>query len=100
MTIELAIVISGLSLAFGIYQGVSNMKRNNKSDAKEDASQLTTVIVKLENIRTDLLEIKTDLKDVKEDLKDHTSRIVKLEQQIKIINNTIFGKETKADEKN
>lgn len=100
MTIEVALVISGLSLAFGIYQGISNMKRNNKEDAKADASQLTTVIVKLENIGSDLIEIKTDLKDVKADLKDHATRLVRLEQQIKVLNNTVFGKEGKKDEEN
>lgn len=100
MTIEVALVISGLSLAFGIYQGISNMKRNNKEDAKADASQLTTVIVKLENIGSDLIEIKTDLKDVKADLKDHAARLVRLEQQIKVLNNTVFGKEGKKDEEN
>ena len=100
MTIEVALVISGLSLAFGIYQGISNMKRNSKADAQADASQLTTVIVKLENIGSDLKELKTDLKDMKDDLKDHAARIVRLEQQVKVLNNHIFGKEGKKDEEN
>ena len=96
MTIEVALVISAVSLAFGIYQGVSNMKRNSKYDIKTDASQLTTVIVKLENIGNDITEMKGDLRDVKVDIKDHSERLVKAEQQIKVLNKTVF-KDTAND---
>ncbi|NCC07453.1 MAG: hypothetical protein EOM30_05280 [Clostridia bacterium] len=96
MTIEVALVISAISLAFGIYQGVSNMKRNARYDIKTDASQLTTVIVKLENIGNDITEMKGDLRDVKVDIKDHSERLVKAEQQIKVLNKTVF-KDTAND---
>lgn len=96
MTIEVALVISAVSLAFGIYQGVSNMKRNSKYDIKTDASQLTTVIVKLENIGNDITEMKGDLRDVKVDIKEHSERLVKVEQQIKVLNKTVF-KDTAND---
>lgn len=99
MTIEVALVISAISLAFGIYSGVSNLKRNTKQDAKTDSAQLTTVIVKLENIGNDISEIKADLRDVKSDVKDHSTRLVKVEQQVKVLNNTVFGrKEDKSNE--
>lgn len=61
MTIEVAILISGLSLAFAIYQGIANIRRNQKADDKNEASQLTTVIVKLDHIVTCVTEIKTEL---------------------------------------
>lgn len=96
MTVEIALVISAISLAFSIFQGVSNLKRNAKQDTKADSSQLTTVIVKLENIGNDISEIKTDLRDVRSDIKDHSMRLVKIEQQIKVLNNTVFGR--KEDE--
>lgn len=100
MTIEIALVISAISLAFGIYQGVSNLKRNNKQDAKADSAQLTTVIVKLENIGNDISEIKADLRDVKSDVKDHSTRLVKVEQQVKVLNNVVFGGKDDKNEKN
>ncbi len=40
MTVEVALVISGLSVAFGIWPGVSNVKRNEKNDTKADAQQV------------------------------------------------------------
>ena len=93
MTVESALVISAISLVFAIYSGVSNLKRNNKQDAKSDSAQLTTVIVKLENIGTGINEIKADVKDVKQDLKDHSDRLIRLEQQVKVLNKTVFGKD-------
>lgn len=97
MTGDIAIIISGVSLAFAIYSGVVGMKRNSRNDTKNEASQLTTVIVKLENIGNDISEIKNDLRDVKADVKEHGARIIKLEQQIKVLNKVIFnGKEKDA----
>ena len=90
MTIEVALLISGVSLAFGIYQGVSNLRRNNRTDDKNDATQLTTVIVKLENIGDGVNEIKNDMRNVKDDMKDINIRLVKTEQQVKVLNKTVF----------
>lgn len=94
MTIEIALLISGVSLAFGIYQGVSNLRRNNKQDDKSEATQLTTVIVKLENIGNDVSEIKNDMRNVKEDMKDINIRLVRVEQQVKVLNKTVFNNGT------
>jgi seryl-tRNA synthetase len=94
MTIELALLISGVSLAFGIYQGITNMRRNSKKDDRNDAAQLITVIVKLENIGNDVSEIKSDIRNIKEDMKDINIRLVKMEQQVKVLNKTVFNNGT------
>lgn len=66
------------------------MKRNARTDDRKDASELTTVIVKLENIGNDIKDIKTDLRDMKLDIQNHAEKIVKLEQQVKVLNKTVF----------
>ena len=71
MTVEVAILVSAVSLGFAIYSGVTNMKRNKATDDKKEATEMTTVIVKLEGISRDTSEIKNDLKDVKSDVKKH-----------------------------
>ena len=38
MTIEVALIMSAISLAFGIYSGVANLKRNSKTDTKTDTT--------------------------------------------------------------
>lgn len=83
MTIEAALLISGISVTFGIYQGVSNLKRNERTEAKNDASELTTVIVKLENIGDGIKEIKSELGNIKKDISDITVRLVKVEESSK-----------------
>ncbi len=35
MTIEVALLISGVSVAFGIFVGISNIRRNQKIDDKK-----------------------------------------------------------------
>lgn len=82
MTIEVALVISVVSVAFGVWQGVTNVNRNRKADDKSDATQLTTVIVKLESIGTGITEIKTEMTNVKNDVKEDRERIIKLEERV------------------
>ena len=93
MSIEVALVISAAAFVVSLVQAVFNMRRANRSDSKEDSAQLTTVIVKLESINDDTREIKSDLRDVKSDLKDHSERLVKAEQQIKVLEKNVFKRE-------
>lgn len=83
MTIELAILISIVSVVFGIWSGLTNIKRNEKTDTKNDASELTTVIVKLENIGNGITEIKSEMTNVKNDIKENRERIIKVEESSK-----------------
>lgn len=89
MTIEISLLIAGVSLAFGIWQGVSTMRRNNKCDDTKDATQLTTVIVKLENIGDGVTEIKSDLKSVKDEIKEFRDWKATATQQIKTLENNV-----------
>ena len=42
MTIEVALLISGVSLAFGLYSGIANMKRNSTTTGVSDSAQALT----------------------------------------------------------
>ena len=74
-----ALIISGLSLL-----------RAMSKDSKGNTTELTTVIVKLESISSDITEIKKDIRSVKEDVRVHGERIVRAEQKLesleKIVN--------------
>lgn len=83
MSIEIALLISCVTLAFGIYQGISNMKRSKAFDDKKDASELTTVIVKLETIGVGVSEIKSDMRNIKNDIIDLRERVTIVEQSCK-----------------
>ena len=83
MTIEVALVISALSLAFRIYQGVSNLKRNQKTDNVQEATQMTTVIVKLENIGVGISDIKADMRITNDEVRELRDRVIKVEDSAK-----------------
>lgn len=50
MSIELIVLISIVSEAFAVYEGVNNLKRNNTVDIKKDAAEMATINVKLDAI--------------------------------------------------
>lgn len=83
MTIEIALLISVVSVVFGIYAGAMNLKRNQKFDDKKDATEMTTVIVKLENIGNGITEIKSEMLNVKNDIKEDRERIIRVEESAK-----------------
>lgn len=83
MTVEIALVISFCSFAFAVYSGITNLKRNQKTDDQKDATQMTTVIVKLENISAGITEIKSEMASMKNDVKDLNTRLTVVEQSAK-----------------
>ena len=67
--------ISIASLLFAIY---SLLSKNNK----ENTSELTTVIVKLENISTGISDIKAEIANMKSDQKEDHDRLIKAESSV------------------
>jgi hypothetical protein len=84
MEIEIALLISGITMAFGIYSGMNSIRRHTKADSRKDGAEMTMVIVKLEGISEGIAEIKTDLSHVKGDIKEITERLIIAEQSIKL----------------
>jgi predicted RNase H-like nuclease (RuvC/YqgF family) len=83
MSIEIALLISGISVAFAIYSGIIRIKREEKRDNQQEAAQLTTVIVKLENLGNGISEIKNELLSLKNDTRELRDRIITVEQSTK-----------------
>lgn len=68
-------IISLLSLLFAAYSFAS---KNNK----ENTTELTTVIVKLENIGSGITDIKSEIASMKNDQKDDHDRLIKVEASV------------------
>lgn len=83
MTIELTVLLSAISVGFGVFIGMTNAKRSERNEIKSDTSSLTTVIVKLESIGVGITEIKTEMNNVKEEQKESRERIIKVEESAK-----------------
>ena len=77
-----------IALVALIFSGITVIRAFGK-DSKSNNTELTTVIVKLENIGGDIAEIKKDIRSVKSDLREHGERITRAEQKIEAIEKTI-----------
>lgn len=94
MTVEVSLIIAGLSFVFALYQGIINLRRSSRADTKADAAELVTVIVKLENIEKLLSEMRVEEKENREATAEHGERLAKIEQQVKSLNAAVFGKKS------
>lgn len=83
MTIEVALLISFVSVAFAVYSGIRNLSRNSRKDNAEEVTQMATLVVKLENIATGISEIKADMRSVKTEVNDIRERLTIVEQMAK-----------------
>lgn len=75
MTVTVPLVISIGTLLFSIYVYIT---ANNKSNTTE----LTTVIVKLENIGNGIADIKAEINSMKTEQKEDHDRLIKLESSV------------------
>ena len=83
MTIEVALLISFVSVAFSIYFGLKNNKRTDQKDIADRIARDTRTDMKLDEISADVKEVKETVKNIQNDVKDHEGRIVKLEASYK-----------------
>lgn len=83
MTIEVALLISIVSVFFAIFSGVVNMSRNKKQDDKKDAADFTTVLIRLDKISEDTNEIKNDMKSVRADVRHNSEAIIRIDESLK-----------------
>lgn len=68
-------IVSITALLFSVYQFI-------KATEKEDTTQLTTLLIKLENISDGVNEIKKDMRSLREDVQTLRERIAKAEASI------------------
>lgn len=83
MTIEVALLISCVSVAFSIFFGLKNNKRTDEKDIADRIARDTRTDMKLDEISADVKEVKETVKNIQNDVKDHEGRIVKLEASYK-----------------
>lgn len=72
-----------LIAVIGCIVGLAGWLRNHDTDQEKETSNMTTVIVKLENIRGSISDLKSDLKRTAEDLKDIDRRLTVVEESTK-----------------
>ena len=93
MTQYIPIIISAMALAFSFYS-------SNKKETKEDATAITAIQIKLENIGADTKEIKADVRYMKNDVQEIRERLAIVEQSAKSAHkrvDALTGMETRED---
>lgn len=98
MMVDVPILISALSLLVAIIVAIVSIRRGNADHDKQSASQITTLIVKLENIADGVNEIKSDMRNVKNDVQDLRDRLIIVEQSTKSAHHRIDGLTGQAKE--
>lgn len=91
MTIELSLLLSGISVAFAIFFGISNKKRNDKKETEERAAANTLMMTKLENIADDVKDIKRDYKETRTEVQNLHDRVLIVEQSLKSYHKRLDG---------
>lgn len=108
MTIEISILLTGISVAGALYFGLATKHRNEKNDVKEDTEKAvdktkeetqnnTLVMMKLEMISDDIKEIKNENRNFREDISTLRERIAKVESSLKSYHKRLDG-EQRSDE--
>ena len=83
MTIELAVLISIVSVSAALFFGLKSNRRAERNEDQKDAADMTTVSVKLDFIRSDVSDIKSSMKGAQEESKDTRERLIAVEQSAK-----------------
>ncbi|MBP3897808.1 MAG: hypothetical protein J6D57_08295 [Mogibacterium sp.] len=76
MMTYLPIVISLCSLGFAIYSALS---KNNK----DETTAMTTVIVKLDSLQSDIRDIKSEINNMRDDQRRDHDALIRLDASIK-----------------
>lgn len=83
MTIEIALLISIVSVAFTVYNSIKNAKRNDTKDIESRATESAVLNVKLDQIGSDVRDIKYDITSVKSSVQGLTERMIMVEESVK-----------------
>ena len=80
---EIALLISIISVAFSVFFGLKDSKKSDVKDIEDRVARDTKTDMKLDEISKDVKEVKETVRNIQNDVKDHEGRIVKLEASYK-----------------
>ena len=98
MKIDVPTLISIFSLSVAVIVAVSGIRRSHAADDRKEASEMTTLIVKLETINNGVNEIKSDMRNMKTDIQDLRDRLIIVEQSTKSAHHRVDKLEGKKED--
>lgn len=98
MTIELSLLLTGISVAFAVFFGISSKSRNDRKDTEQETEDRTAthtiLMTKLEHIEENVKEIKDDNKELKGEVRELRDRVIAVEQSLKSYHKRLDGIKT------
>jgi septal ring factor EnvC (AmiA/AmiB activator) len=98
MTIEVALLISIVSVAFSIYFGLKGNKRSDTRDIEERVRQDTIINTKLDSISQTMQDIKADIASMHNEINSHNDRLIIVEQSVKSAHHRLDNMEKKISD--
>lgn len=89
MSVEVALIVSIVSVAFSIFFGLKNNKRSDTKDIEERVKDNTRINMKLDSIYESTDEIKKQLTSLVDKVQAHENRLALVEAGIKRNDNAI-----------
>lgn len=83
MQVEIAVLISIVSVAFSVFFGLKNNKRSDTKDIEERVRNDTRINLKLDNISQTTQEVRNEVTSMREEIKLHNDRLIKVEESAK-----------------
>lgn len=99
MTIELATLISVISVCCAVFSAVKSNRRADTSQIERKAAETAVINTKLDQIGADVRDIKYDVSAVKKDVVDLTERMVVVEQSTKSAHHRLDNLSKESEEK-
>jgi len=93
MTVEVALVISFVSLCISAYLGFKGSKRTDTKDIEERAKENAMINFKLDNIEQATKDIRSDISTLRNEMMAHNDRIIKVEESTRSAHKRIDGLE-------
>ena len=83
MQVDMSFLITATAVAIAVITGLSTIKRDSKSDTQKETTQLTTVIIKLENIGIGITRIENEVWGLKKDFQSDHDKLIRVEESAK-----------------
>lgn len=97
MSIEIALLISIVSVCFSVFFGLKNNKRSDTKDIEERVKDNTRINMKLDNIASNTTEIKNEVSEMRKEINSHGDRIIKVEESVKSAHHRLDGLEKRLN---
>lgn len=97
MSIDIALLISIVSVCFSVFFGLKNNKRSDTKDIEERVKENTRINMKLDNIASNTTEIKNEVSEMRKEINLHGDRIIKVEESVKSAHHRLDGLEKRLN---